>query len=157
MRLGLFSVRKVDIVNVCLVHSASKFAANGANRYHKVSIAEREKCKGGFVGTYTTEDITAEKRRLEEIIANYQPQEDNEDEIGYCEYSPSTGGVDCSFNCISSYQDFEECREMEFRRTKRKLLRLNKMRPFLALAFSDPGVAAVNNLLDGEGIINRHG
>ena len=151
-RLGLFSVRKVDIVNVRPVHSASKFGANGANRYHKVSIAGRGKLKGGFVGTYTTEDIVAEKRRLEKIIANYHPQVD---ESGYCEYNPSTGVVDCSYNCISSYQEDEECPEMEFRWTKRKLLRLNKTRPFLTLAFYDPGVAAVNKLLDGE-VINRH-
>jgi hypothetical protein len=149
--LGIFSVPRVDIVEVRPVHSASKTAVKVTNRYHKVSIAGRGKRKGGFVGTYTTEDVDAERRRLEEIITNYQPQVDGFD---CCEYNPSTGGVDCSSDCISGIVDFAECPEREFCRAARKLSRL-KMRPFLTLAFSDPGVAAANKLLDGE-VVNRH-
>jgi hypothetical protein len=83
------------------------------------------------------------------------------DESGYCKHNPSTGEVDCCYTCccdtcLCSVAQLHECPEEMFRWRKRKLLRLNKTRPFLTLALSDPGIAAVNNLLDTTGVINRH-
>ncbi|PMD52179.1 uncharacterized protein K444DRAFT_709177 [Hyaloscypha bicolor E] len=90
-RLNLFGVREVGIV--------------------EISIAGRElKCKQQtkhkrFVGTYTTEDLAAEKGRLEQIIASYDPQEFP------CPYNPSTGQVNCFSSCISYKLDGIICPE----------------------------------------------
>jgi hypothetical protein len=97
--------------------------------------------------------VAAEKLRLGEIIANrplpFQHPFD------HCRYNPTTGEVDCSVSCASELLGKEECPEMKFRQAERRLSYL-QMRPFLTLTFSDPDLAAGNDLLDGEGIVNSH-
>ena len=153
--LPLFGVREVVIIEVCRVQSACKISCI-TNRYHKISIAGREskskqgsQYKGRFVGNYATEDLDAEKRRFEHIIASYKPQEFP------CPYNPSTGQRDCFTNCISYILDNAECPEQTLYEAQRKLSCI-KMRLFLELAFSDPGLATANGLLDGKGVINSH-
>lgn len=155
-RLNLFGVREVGIVEVRHVQSVWKLAISVTDRYLKISIAgweskgkQQTKHKGRFVGTYTVEDVAAKKRRLEQIIANYDPQKFP------CPYNPSTGQIDCFSECISYILDEMVCPERTLYQAERELSRL-KMRPFLTLAFSDPGIAAGNGLLDGEGVINSH-
>jgi len=134
-RLNLVGVREVRIVEILIAGPELKGK-------------QRTKHKR-FVGTYTTEDLTAEKGRLEQTIASYDPQEFP------CPYNPSTGQVNCFSSCISYQLDGIICPEQTLYQAQRELSRLS-MRPFLTLAFSDPGVAAVNGLLDGEGVINTH-
>jgi hypothetical protein len=124
-----------------------------ANRHLKISIAGQEpkgkqhrKHQGRCIGAYTTEDLAAKKRRLEQIIADHDPQEFP------CQYNPSTGQMYCDWNCVSLFTN-EICAETACYDAERELLRLN-MRPFLTLAFSDPGIAAMNDLFNGECIIN---
>lgn len=130
------------------------------NRHLKILIAGREskgkqhaKHKDKFVGgTYTSEHLTAEKGRLEQIIADYDPQEFP------CRYNSSTGQMYHSDNCISNIIDIIDgvkCPEQTYYETERELACL-KTRPFLTLAFSDPGIAAVNDLLGGERVINNN-
>ena len=89
------------------------------------------------------------EKELERIIASYDPQECP------CTYDPSTGQTGCSGSCISDDIPEEECPEKTLRRAQRKLLR-SKMRPILTLAFSDPSIGMVNDLLDGEEVIISH-
>lgn len=126
------------------------------DRYRKITIAGRKSkgkhestYDGSFVGNYTTEDLAAEKRRLEQIIADYDPQEFP------CPYDLSIGQVDCLRSRISFIGDWIVCPEKitMLYQAQRELSRL-KMQPFLTLAFSDPDLVAVNGLLDGEGVIN---
>ncbi|PMD37950.1 hypothetical protein L207DRAFT_431552 [Hyaloscypha variabilis F] len=134
-RLNLFGVREVRIVEISI---AGRELKGKQRTNHK-----------RFVGTYTTEDLAAEKGRLEQTIASYDPQEFP------CPYNPSTGRVNCFSSCISYQLDGITCPEQTLYQARRELSRLN-MRPFLTLAFSDPGVATVNGLLEGEGVINTH-
>jgi hypothetical protein len=96
------------------VQSVWKLAVSVTNRYLKILIAGREskgkqqtKHKGRFVSTYTTKDLAAEKRRLKQIIANYDPQESP------CQYNPSTGQMDCFSSCISYILDGMVCLEQK--------------------------------------------
>jgi len=125
---------------------------------HQISIIGREsagkqkpKQNGSFIGTYTDEDLASEKQRLEQIIDNYRPQQFP------CPYNFATGETDCSReDCVSSaLEDEEECPERRLHRAKRELSRL-KLRPFLTKAFSDPGLAALNDFLLWEDVIYSH-
>jgi hypothetical protein len=94
------------------------------------------------------EDLAVKKQCLENIVAEYEPQE------WPCAYDLSTGLVDCSFDCISFMADVE-CPEKKVFRAQRELSALN-MRSFLKLAFSSPDLAAENDLLKGEDVIMSH-
>jgi hypothetical protein len=84
-----------------------------------------------------------------QIIAHYNPREFP------CPCSLSTGEVDCLYDCILYELDGVASPEETLYEAKRELSRL-KVRPLLTLAFSDLGLAAVNDLLNREGVINSH-
>ncbi|PVH96265.1 hypothetical protein DM02DRAFT_535641, partial [Periconia macrospinosa] len=125
-------IREVNIVDVLIIITIAGCESQGTS-------------KSTFIGTYTDDYLTAEKGRLEQIIADYVPQEFP------CPYDPSTGRTACLYDCISSNIEEEECPEQKLHYAERDLLRF-RMRPYLTLAFSCPSIAAANGLLDGEDI-----
>jgi hypothetical protein len=108
------------------------------------------KIKPIYTGMYTTEDLDGERRRLEEIITNYRPQEPP------CQYNLSTGRVDCFLdNCVSYIIDDAECPEQKYHNAQRELSRLHT-RSLLTMFFSDPRLAALNGFLNREGLVYSH-
>jgi hypothetical protein len=102
-----------------------------------------------YIGMYTTEDLDAERRRLEEIITSYRPQEPP------CQYNLSTGRVDCFLHCVSYIIDDAECPEQEYYDAQRELSRLDT-RSLLTLSFSDARLAALNGFLNRAGLVYSH-
>ena len=98
-----------------------------AHRSLKVSIAGQELIrnqqstyKKWFIGTYTTDDLLPEKKRLEQIIVDYQPQQFP------CPYDSFIGCVNCFESCISSILDDEECPEKRLYEAERELSSLSR-------------------------------
>jgi hypothetical protein len=123
---------------------------------HKISIAgwetrgEGSKYKDRYIGVYEIEDLTAQRKKLEQIIADYTPLEPR------CSYNSSRGTVNCLSNCFSNYVDEKcPCPEQTFHEAQRNLSRIN-LRQFLTMEFSEPGLAKYNGVLDGENVINSH-
>ncbi|GIJ86674.1 hypothetical protein Asppvi_005566 [Aspergillus pseudoviridinutans] len=102
-----------------------------------------------YMGTYTTEDLAGERRRLEEVITNYRPQEPP------CQYNLSTGRVNCLDTCVSHVIEYEECPEKKYHKALRELSRLDA-RSLLTLFFSDADLAALNGFLNREGLVYSH-
>ncbi|PKX89302.1 uncharacterized protein P174DRAFT_435409 [Aspergillus novofumigatus IBT 16806] len=120
--LPFFGVSQVDIVKL----------------NSKVSIAglrSEGNMQPVFVGMYTEEDLGAERRQLEEVITNYQPQDYP------CKYNLST--------------DDAECPEEKYHEAQRRLSLLDT-RSLLTLFFSDARLAALNGLLNREGLVYSH-
>lgn len=116
--------------------------------YHRTEARRKQEYKDSFIGMYKIEDLTAKSRQLKQIIAHYNLREFP------CTYNLSTGKVNCLYDCIS-YQFDVVCPKETLYKAKRKLSLL-KTHPLLMLAFSDPELAAVNDLLNREGVINSH-
>lgn len=85
----------------------------------------------------------------ERAVDNYEPQEFP------CAYNPSTGSTNCFVDCVSYQSDFADCPEQELYHAQRQLLR-SRMQPFLKLTFSNPTLAAGNDLLKDNGLVNSH-
>ena len=94
-------------------------------------------------------EFANEKLRLENAIAEYQPQEYP------CQYDSSTGSTQCWSECISYHADFIKCPERDLHIAQRKLLR-HKMLAFLGLAFRDPKLATGNDLFEDWNLIHSH-
>jgi hypothetical protein len=118
----------------------------------KIAIAgliSKEK-KPIYVGMYTSEDLDARRRQLEEIITNCQGQ------CSRCEYDPPTGSVKCCLDtCVSHNYEGEQCLVRKFYAVHRDVLRLDK-RPLFTQFFSDPLLADLNGFLNREGLLNSH-
>lgn len=95
-----------------------------------------------YIGTIFKDDITSETRRLQDVIANYVPQE------WPCAYNYALGTMDCDPTCVTGSLDVP-CPEKELFDTERKLLRL-RMNAFRRLAFMEPDIATINSVLDRE-------
>ncbi|KAJ6018492.1 hypothetical protein N7522_001956 [Penicillium canescens] len=98
---------------------------------------------------YTKIDTLAERKRLEHIIDNYEPQEFQ------CSYNLYTGKVDCLESCVSRILDHVQCPDERFFKAERDLSLLNT-RPLMKLVFSNPNLAASNDFLKEEGIVHSH-
>jgi hypothetical protein len=103
---------------------------------------------GVLAGAYTKEDIAAQKKRLEQTIA------ENTLYGSHCWYKSSTGWVNCTEDCPRLVLGERECPEILYNKTKRALSRLNTLR-FLTMAFSDPNIAKANHLLP-KNLLSSH-
>lgn len=129
----------------------------GSDRCQKISIAGRKQEINNrstsnieYVGIHKSEDYLSKRKTLEQIIENYRPQDFP------CPYNPSTGTVDCLGNCISRIIDeYGECPEETLYRSQRELVQLN-IRKLLTQLFFHAELAALNCLLNKEGLINGH-
>jgi hypothetical protein len=101
-----------------------------------------------LVGSYKKEDVAAQKKRWEQVIAENMPSE------YMCWYNSSTGEVDCDDECPALFSDEFACPEAIYHNTERALSRLN-MRRFLTLAFSDPNLAKVNNFIPRDLVMSH--
>ncbi len=129
----------------------------GSDRCQKISIAgskpeinNQSTNNIEYVGMHKSEDHLTKRKNLEQIIENYQPQDFP------CPYNPSTGTVDCLDNCISRIIDeYGECPEKTLYRSQRGLVQLD-IRKLLTQLFFHAELAALNCLLNKEGLINGH-
>ena len=111
--------------------------------------SEESSQNGGFVGSYTIQDLTARQKELKQNISDYSLQE------SLCAYNLSTGEVECVMDCPSNFEAWATCPEKLLHSSRRELSRL-KTRSSLTLAFSVPNVAKANSLLKEEGVINGY-
>jgi hypothetical protein len=148
--IPLYGVRKVSVVDVSCLKSLD-YTERNTNRRMKISILGQDAeypQKGMFIGSYASDDLTIQKRFLEQIITDYVPQE------WPCPYNLSSGNTECFGDCVSYIVDGMECPEHRLNSAKRELLRLD-LRRFLTLAFSTPSIVRTNNLLDDDLFISE--
>lgn len=93
-----------------------------------------------YVGIYNSEDLVAKRKHLEQVIADYKPQD------WPCPYDVSTGIVVCLDDCVTSYADYAECPERTKFRAERELSLL-RLRPIFTHCFLKAEIAAHNHLL----------
>lgn len=119
---------------------AQEFQENQASKYENT-----------FVGIYVGEDLATEKRRLEQIIDNYVPQESP------CEYYPLPHALLCrSFRCISYRGNGLVCPEKTLYQVQRGLLR-HRLRPLLTFCFLNPSLAPIDwGMIDEERLVHSH-
>ncbi|PWY82687.1 hypothetical protein BO83DRAFT_385284 [Aspergillus eucalypticola CBS 122712] len=133
--LPWFCVNKVEIVDISI---AGQKLAND----HRSTGIE-------YVGIYNSEDLVAKRKHLEQVIADYKPQD------WPCPYDISTGSVVCLYDCVTSYADYVECPERTKFRAERELSLLS-LRPILTQCFFQAKIAAHNHLLSRERLIHGH-
>ncbi|RAK90091.1 hypothetical protein BO79DRAFT_227041 [Aspergillus costaricaensis CBS 115574] len=131
--LPWFCVNKVEIVDISI---AGQKLAND----HRSTGIE-------YVGIYNSEDSVAKRKHLEQVIADYKPQD------WPCPYKASTGAVYCHDDCVTSYADYAECPERTKFRAERELSLLS-LRPILTQCFFQAKIAAHNHLLSRERLIH---
>lgn len=102
-----------------------------------------------YVGIYNSEDLVAKRKHLEQVIADYKPQD------WPCPYKASTGAVYCHDDCVTSYADYAECPERTKFRAERELSLLS-LRPILTQCFFQAKIAVHNHLLSRERLIHGH-
>ncbi|BCS04873.1 uncharacterized protein AKAW2_80674A [Aspergillus luchuensis] len=133
--LPWFCVNKVEIVDISI--SGQKLARG------------RRSTGIEYVGIYNCEDLVAKRKHLEQVIADYKPQD------WPCPYKASTGAVYCHDDCVTSYADYAECPERTKFRAERELSLLS-LRPILTQCFFQAKLAAHNHLLSRERLIHGH-
>ncbi|OJI83167.1 hypothetical protein ASPTUDRAFT_57124 [Aspergillus tubingensis CBS 134.48] len=131
--LPWFCVNKVEIVDISI---AGPKLASG-----------RRSTGIEYVGIYNSEDLVAKRKHLEQVIADYKPQD------WPCPYKASTGAVYCHDDCVTSYADYAECPERTKFRAERELSLLS-LRPILTQCFFQAKIAAHNHLLSRERLIH---
>lgn len=98
-----------------------------------------------YIGTITRDDITSETHQVQEQIESYEPQK------WPCPYNYELGIMECDFNCVS--RDIGVlCPQVDYYKQQRKLQQLH-MIPFRRLAFMNPDITSINNVLGQKDIV----